>query len=181
MMNLTRTILLMTSGVLDMEEKISKSRGDKNALEHIQERQMLEMAIILELHDKGIRVDKNLILEKLASADFETSLRTLERDIASIIATDAGAIMGPSYSGFAAFPGMRYMKIMQGEKAGISVDLLDGLQLRGKNIRKTIEKATVKNKKTLDKIMHDMDELKRDLKKIEKKENAFRSKYGHLM
>jgi len=164
-----------------MEEKISKSRGDKNTLEHIQERQMLEMEIILQLHDKGIRVDKNLILEKLASADFETSLRTLERDIASIIATDVGAIMGPSYSGLAAYPGMRYMKMMQGEKDGTSVDLLDGLQLHGKNIRETIQKATVKNKKKLDKIMHDMDKFKRDLEKIKKEENAFRSKYGHLM
>ena len=44
------------------------------------------------------------------------SLRTLDRDIASIAATDAGAIMGSRYSGLKTSPGTRYMKMMKDDK-----------------------------------------------------------------
>ncbi|HJW20445.1 MAG TPA: hypothetical protein VJ571_07820 [Candidatus Nitrosotalea sp.] len=145
-------------------------------MSYIKKRQMFEIGAIQELKDMGLEVDKSLILKKLASVGFETSLRTLERDIASIAATDAGMIMGKRYSGLAASPGTRYIKKIRDEQNRHDFSSKEW-QTRQKRIRKTI----LKSKKTLDKATNDMDKFKSYLKKIEKQENEFRSKYGHLM
>ncbi len=99
-----------------MDEKISKRRGDKNDVQYVIERQMLVIRIIRNLKEQGIEVDKKLILEKLASVGYKTSLRTLERDIASIAGTDAGTIFGNRYSGLKTSPGIRYVKKIRDDK-----------------------------------------------------------------
>ena len=138
-----------------MSGKNSKSRGDKNGMSHIKERQMLTIAIIQGLKDKRIEVDKNLILKKLARAGFKTSLRTLERDIASIAATDAGMIMGKRYSRLSTSPGTRYIKKIRDEH-----DKSFFMSKKWKIAGKRMEKSTLQHKKKLDRVMNKMDKFK---------------------
>jgi hypothetical protein len=99
-----------------MSGKIYRGRGNKNDEEHVAQRRELVAKIIRNMMDEDrIPIRKELILEQLGKFGYNTSKRTLERDIASIFGNDVSAVFSYDVHYKKVNPGTKYMKLISDE------------------------------------------------------------------
>lgn len=96
-----------------MSRKI-RIRGNKNSRLHIRHRRIIVAQIIRDMQKEGeVPIKKEVILQRLESFGYGTSMSSLGRDIASIFTTNISAVL-PRRS-YKLNPGTRYMKVIEDE------------------------------------------------------------------